>query len=74
MGVISAIKRRPAAAIKLTIMILIFIGTFIYIESVNPSRSAGMEFMALIGGALIGAGIDAFIIYFERFHFVCEDI
>ena len=67
-------KRRPTLAIKLAIMLVLFIITFIYVEISTPSENKWIEFCALLGGALVGVGIDAFIIYFERWHYVCEDI
>ena len=66
-------KKRPALAIKIAIMIIIFIGAFIFIEIKRPSEHIGMQFMALLGGALVGVGIDAFILYFEASHNECLD-
>ena len=69
----STMKRRPALAIKMSIMLIFFIVLFIIVEYYTPSENRWMEFLALIGGALIGVGLDAFIIYFERSHYICID-
>ena len=66
-------KRRPTLTIKLSIMTVLFIVTFIYIELIAPSDNHWIELLALLGGGFIGVGIDAFIIYFERYHYICED-
>ena len=66
-------RRRPALAIKLGIMIAIFVICFIYVEFMTPSDNKVNEFLSLLGGAMVAVGIDAFIIYFEKYHYVCKD-